>query len=247
MNRIVSLAGGAEARIVVIPNASADPVGVGRRQAAELARYGADTVQCLLFDRLNADSLPHLEVIRGVTGIFFSGGDQTRLTRDLNQTRLLAEIHAAYQRGAVIAGTSAGAAVMSAIMITGGELVNRDTSNAFAGIMAKNVATEAGFGFVDEAIIDQHFIKRRRQNRLLSLTLENPHLLGIGIDEATAIVVKPDRTFEVIGENTVMVFDARRAVSIGTDSVGNLAGHQITCHLLRSGQQFDLKTGKIIR
>jgi cyanophycinase len=96
------------------------------------------------------------------------------------------------------------------------------------------------------AVIDQHFIKRKRLNRLFSIALEHPDLVGIGIDESTAIVVNPDDTFEVIGESAVMVIDPRKASGIRTDKSGNLSARNIRTHILVAGDRFDLMIGKTI-
>jgi cyanophycinase len=155
-----------------------------------------------------------------------------------------ARLHRLYEQGAVLAGTSAGAAVMSAVMITGEE--RRPTADsAFNTIAMENIVTSAGFGFIQNAIIDQHFVRRKRYNRLLSLVLENSKLLGLGIDEATAIWVKPDGTFEVIGENAVIVFDAAPA-KIEKDSASfGLRAAEIKMHVLRHGAIYDLNSRKV--
>ncbi len=161
-------------------------------------------------------------------------------------TKLLEEIRNIYFNGGVIAGTSAGAAVMSKIMITGEELINSDSSRSFIEIMKGNIQTTEGFGFVTSAIIDQHFIIRKRHNRLISVVLENPELLGIGIDESTSILVKPDNTFEVLGEREVIIFDASESEDINVNSLGLISASNMKMHILNSGKKFDLKTKKII-
>ena len=148
-----------------------------------------------------------------------------------------------YARGAVIGGTSAGAAIMSQVMITGEELLNDDKANAFKFIKKGNIETAVGLGFLTNAIIDQHFIKRKRLNRLFSVVLEHPQLLGIGIDESTAIIVNPDEMFEVLGESAVMVIDPRSATRIRADHSGNLSARDIKTHLLMAGDRFDMRTG----
>src|SRR6185436_12239434 len=142
----------------------------------------------------------------GVTGVFFSGGDQARHTRALLGSRLLGRIQELYQGGAVISGTSAGAAVMSHVMITGEE--SRPHADApFDRIEAQEIVTSEGFYFLPrEVIVDQHFVKRRRSNRLLSLVLEEPGRMGLGVDEGAAIWVRPDGTFDVLGDAPVIVY-----------------------------------------
>jgi cyanophycinase len=160
-------------------------------------------------------------------------------------TALLDRVREIHADGGVIAGTSAGAAVMSRIMITGDERLHPDDP-AFDTIRPNNVVTREGFAFVDLAIIDQHFIARRRHNRLISLVLENPGLVGVGIDEATAIVVGADDRFEVIGEATVVVYLADQAHHVAPDADGDLAAHGMTLHLLRAGEGFDLRARRVI-
>ena len=135
---------------------------------------------------------------------------------------------------------------MSEVMITGEELVNHDKANAFRSIQQSNIETTAGLGFVTNAIIDQHFIQRKRCNRLFSVVLEHPNLVGIGIDESTAVLMNPDQTFEVLGESTVMVMDARSATNIRTDQNGHLAVADTKVHLLLAGDGFDLKSGRCV-
>jgi cyanophycinase len=139
-----------------------------------------------------------------------------------------------------MSGTSAGAAIMSRVMITGNELINKDSTDIFIDIMRGNVETVEGIGFLENVVIDQHFIKRKRLNRLLSVVLEHPELPGVGIDESTAIQVYPDGSFEVIGEGTVVIFDGRTATGIHTDARGNLAARGIVTHILSAGERFRL-------
>jgi cyanophycinase len=103
-----------------------------------------------------------------------------------------------------------------------------------------------GFDFIKSAIVDQHFIKRKRHNRLISLVIENPELPGVAIDEETSIVVYPDDTFEVLGENQVMILDAGDAKNMRTDKNGNLGADNIKMHLLIKGDRYNLKTKKVV-
>jgi cyanophycinase len=240
MARFVQLAGGARARVAVIPNASSVPDEVGPEQVAELLAAGAGQAFELNLDRQAPNAETTLQVFDGVTGVFFSGGDQSRLTAVLAGTQLLERIRHLYAAGGVIGGTSAGAAVMSRVMITGDERRNPSEEDAFTVILKDNVVTTEGFGFLEGVIVDQHFLARKRHNRLISLMLEHPDLLGVGIDEDTAILVFPDRTFEVLGGRQVLVIDATVARNVSSDSGGRLSGEGIVVHLLRPGQRFDL-------
>jgi cyanophycinase len=134
--------------------------------------------------------------------------------------------------------------VQSKIMLTGDEAISKDTNNPYGTVQKGNIVTAEGFGFIDNAIIDQHFVKRKRQNRLLTLVLEHPELIGIGIDEATCIIVKPNNTCEVLGEASVQVFDARSAKRITTDKNGNLSGQNLRLDIIPSGGTFALPKRK---
>jgi cyanophycinase len=246
MKKIVELAGGENANMIVIPNASSERLETAQRQSKELKGLGAASSDYIIFSKETADVDSNLQKLENITGVFFSGGDQSNLTRDLLGTKLLNRIFEIYNSGGVISGTSAGAAVMSEVMITGNELINPDSSNAFISIRKNNIETTKGFGFIKSAIIDQHFIKRKRHNRLISLIIENPELPGIAIDEETSIVVYPDHTFEVLGESQVLILDAGNAKNIRTDKNGNLRADDIKLHLLINGDRYNLKTKKVV-
>ncbi|MFC1619556.1 cyanophycinase [Candidatus Neomarinimicrobiota bacterium] len=246
MQRIVDLAGGAEARFLIVPNASSDPIGTAEYQKEQLESYGVSSVDYVNLTSETVDDDTSLANLDGITGIFFSGGDQSRLQAVLNGTEFLRRIHSIYDNGGLISGTSAGAAVMSELMITGNELVSQDSIHPFGFVQEGNIEALEGFGLVTKAIIDQHFVRRKRLNRLITLILENPHLVGVGIDESTAIVVYPDDTFEVLGEYTVMVFDPSRAKNIAADGNGNLSASGVALHILQAGQRYDLKSRRIL-
>jgi cyanophycinase len=240
MARFVQLAGGPRARIAVIPNASSVPDEVGPEQVAELVATGAGHAVELNLTREPPDATTTLEAFEGTTAVFFCGGDQSRLTAALGGTPLLERIRQLYAEGGVVGGTSAGAAVMSGVMITGDERRRAEEDEAFSVILKDDVVTSAGFDLLEGTIVDQHFLARRRHNRLISLVLEHPERLGIGIDEDTAILVSPDRTFEVLGRRQVLVLDASSARNLGADAEGRLSGEGLALHLLRAGQRFDL-------
>ncbi|MCX8105741.1 MAG: cyanophycinase [Ignavibacterium album] len=241
----VKLAGGENARIIVIPNAGSNPVYWSEVQVKEFSELGAKS-DYLLFTRETADTDSNLKKMDWANAVFFLGGDQSDLTRDMLGTKLLQKVYDIYNNGGVVGGSSAGAAVMSEVMITGNELLNKDSTSAFISIQKGNIETAKGFGFIKSAIIDQHFLKRKRHNRLITLMCEHPNLLGIAIDESTGIVVNPDETFEVIGNNQVLVYDPTEAKNIRTDKNGNLGITEMKMHLLINGDKFDLKSKKVI-
>jgi cyanophycinase len=172
-----------------------------------------------------------------------TGGDQTRLTDALSGDSgrpVLRELERLLERGGVIAGTSAGAAVMGDLMITGNEMSVPEADLGFRQINAMTVERIDGFSFWKGVIVDQHFVWRRRHNRLLSLVLERPELVGVGIDEATAVVVDAEGNFEVIGLGTVTVYDGRGAQVRAPDAQGLPSAQNLRLHVLRAGDHFEL-------
>lgn len=248
VREFVDLAGGAgTARIVVMAMASADGQKSGESKAQQLRGMGASAVN-LWINRAQADLDSVARLLDGATGIWFGGGDQTRLATVLRGTMVAAAIRARFAAGAVVGGTSAGAAVMSTPMITGderrrgGDRYPDDSSAIFITIDRGNVETADGLGLVTDVVIDQHFVRRKRHNRLLSLVLEGPVRLGAGIDESTALVIGPDRRWRVSGASTVVVYDARQAQP-GPPGLP-LGGSGIVTHVLPAGSRFDPATGR---
>jgi cyanophycinase len=245
VQEFVDLAGGkGKAKIVVFAMASESGLTSGEEKAADLRKLGATATNVWVnATQANTDSVAHL--LDGVTGVWFGGGDQVLLTKALAGTKTEAAIHARYKAGAVIGGTSAGAAVMSAIMITGDErhpggarpVRDSSSASAFMTIARDNIVTDRGFGLIDIAIIDQHFLRRKRHNRLVSLVLEAPPHLGVGIDESTALIVEPNGMWRVAGESVATIYDARRARI--TAPANTLGASGMTMHVLPAGSRFD--------
>lgn len=243
---IARLAGGAEGRLLIFPQASA-VAETGPELAAEFRGLGVGTVVVITADHAAADTEAVLRQTDGATGVYFAGGDQNRLMAVLRGTKLEARLSALYRNGAVIAGTSAGAAVMSRVMITGDEQRPLTKDQDWQTIEAGNVVTAPGLGLLDEVVVDQHFVRRRRHNRLISLVLEQPALLGVAIDEETATWVKPDRTFEVVGNGPVLVFDAKGATTARDTAGPGLRGTDLRLHVLRAGAVYDLGSRTVRR
>ncbi len=241
MERIAELAGGGEGRWLVVPLANPEPDEAGPALQAALEQAGAGRVEVLSLAGPDADSWEARARVDQASGIFFAGGDQARLAAALRGTELLERIRELYSRGGVVAGTSAGATAIGAWMVTGASVPNQDPDRAVGTIRAGSVAVEPGLGLLEGVIVDQHFITRRRHNRLLTALLERPRLLAVGIDEATAVVVGPAGRFEVLGEGLVAVYDLSRAGAVAADRNGNLSATGIALHLLKSGQGFDLE------
>lgn len=215
-DRFLQLAGGKHARLVVIPTASykAD-------SPEQLRSFGywksQDVESCVLLHTRKRDQANDPKFARALheaTGVWLSGGDQTKLTAAYRGTAVERELHDLLERGGVIGGTSAGAAVMSSVMITGG--------NPTAHI-------DQGFGFLPGAVVDQHLMKRNRVPRLLGVLTTHPGYFGLGIDERTAVVVQ-GRDMTVLGDDAVRVcFSA---------SGGQAADVQV----LKPGEHADLVT-----
>jgi cyanophycinase len=242
--QFVRLAGGrGRARIAVFPTASA-VASTGPDKALQLDSLGASAF-VVYVTRANAGADSMVSLLDSVTGIWFAGGDQNRITSAIKGTRMETKIRERYESGAVIGGTSAGAAVMTELMITGDERrpggARPDTSQAYVTIDRDNVVTAEGLGLLRGAIVDQHFVRRKRNNRLLSLVLENPSMLGVGVDESTALDVRPDGSWEVLGQSVVVIFDARKSRLARKD--GPLGAADVLMHVIPAGGTVDPSRG----
>ena len=247
VQQFVDLAGGrGHAKIVVFAEASADGLKSGEEKAVDLRALGAEARNVWITrEQANTDSTAKL--LDGVSGVWFGGGDQSRLAKVLRGTKTDSAIHSRYEAGAVIGGTSAGAAVMSAVMITGDERHpggdRRDTTNAYMTIARENIVTDTGFALIGTAIIDQHFLRRKRHSRLISLVLEREPHLGIGIDESTALIVPSSGPWKIVGASVAVVYDARGAETT-SPTAHALGATNMRMHVLPAGATFDPKTGK---
>ncbi len=222
---VFTLAGGSGARIVVLPQASAsERRGVG---SVEMwAQHGPADVQSL--DPLDA---PGVRVaIESADLIWMPGGSQSRLMEALQEANLVDLIRARHRAGAVVGGTSAGAAVLSTHMITGGDTADLES------VRKGGTELGQGLGLWPDALVDQHFARRRRNNRLLSAVLDNPHLIGVGIDERTAVIFESGE-LRVVGDATVHVYDARGASVHHTEPGEPLSAIGVILHLLRQGMR----------
>lgn len=243
--RFISLAGGAgKARVAIFPMASLKSDEEAQEVLADFQALGAEA-QIVSFGRDDANSEAAVRLLEPFTGYWFSGGDQSRLTDLLLGTKTLETIDRRYRDGAVIGGTSAGASVMTSLMLTGRwrKATNpeeQETLNIARGM--KEVAK--GFGIFKGALVDQHFMHRARYNRLISAVLDHPELIGVGIDEETALLVRPDGMWEVLGNYYVKLFDARRARIV--DDEGPMAkASDIRMHVLPDGGVFNPRKRKV--
>lgn len=250
VQRFVDLAGGKKAKIVVFAMASSDGKASGEEKAEDLRKLGADAHAYYIdHDEANSDSME--ANMRGVTGVWFGGGDQVLLTKALLGTRVEKAIHERYEAGAVVGGTSAGAAVMSNPMLTGeerhpgGVRPPSDTTEHYMTIARDNTELVPGFGMIKGALIDQHFLRRRRHNRFISAVLDTPAHLGVGIDESTALIVHPDGHWSVMGESAASIYDARHA-KITPAGAPVLGESGLILSVLPSGSSYYPATGKVV-
>ncbi|MDZ4675329.1 MAG: cyanophycinase [Gemmatimonadota bacterium] len=206
LEKFIELAGGPDAPIVVIPTAGGNPTyDASGPEVDRLRQLGATNLILLhTYDRAEASDPAFAAPIRKARGVWFPGGRQWRLADSYLDTPVLTELQALLDRGGVIGGTSAGATILGSYLARG------DTRDNFT-MMGDH---EIGFGFVKNTAIDQHLLRRNRQHDLIGVLEKLPHLLGIGLDENTAIVVRGD-TAEVIGQSYMMVYDNQRTLGDG--------------------------------
>jgi len=220
--------------LVVLPVASEDPEAAGADYVDLFSAHGARDVRVVhIRDRRDAHRQAYVDTIRGAGGVFFTGGDQKRIGAWLVDTPVMDAIRAMKNAGGVVGGTSAGTACQSAVMLTGDA---GDESVVRAG----NIPTAQGTGLFEGVIVDQHFLARRRHNRLITAILEHPGNIGVGIDEGTAVWVKPDSTFRVLGESSVFVYDPSSA-EVSVDAAGRISVSGMRTDVLVAGQAYDLK------
>lgn len=190
---------------IILPMSSAEHDSAIFYAKIQFSDLGLNNVTGINFLKDQAATQQQLDSLKGASMIYISGGDQNKFMDIVHNTPIEAAIKEAYKNGSIIAGTSAGAAVMSKMMITGNELKYSKYEETFSHIESDNIELNEGLGLVETAIIDQHFVKRSRYNRLLSAVIEHPDKVGIGIDESTAIIVKGDSA-EVVGNAQVILF-----------------------------------------
>lgn len=215
LNRFIELAGGPSAPVVVIPTAGED-VKDGWLEKCALARAGMTNLTGLhTRDRAEAEKVSFVEPLRKARGVWFEGGRQWRLVDSYLGTRTEREMFAVLERGGVIGGTSAGATIQGSYLVRGAREGNQ---------LMMAPGYEKGMGFLTAAAIDQHLLTRKRQDDLIEVVKAHPELLGIGIDESTAIVVQ-GAGFEVVGESKVAIYEAAKKY-----------------YFLAPGDRFDLKS-----
>ncbi|GEO26353.1 cyanophycinase [Alicyclobacillus acidoterrestris] len=241
LRRFVELGGGKNARVLVITVATELPVEVGAEYIEVFERIGVGDVRTFDVSKRDAANLDSaVKMIENASCIYFTGGDQLRITKLLGGTRVDAALHEAAHHGVTLGGTSAGASMMSSTMIVEGEA----ETNPRVSI----VDMAPGMEFLDGVVIDQHFAQRGRLGRLLSAVAQYPHHLGLGIDENTAVIVQ-NHVLEVIGEGAVSIVDAGSVTYSNLDSVSrdeSLALCDVKLHTLPEGCGFELRERKPI-
>ena len=243
--RFIKLAGGAaKARIAIFPMASQKSDEEAQEVMADFQKLGAEA-QVINMDKGDTNSEAIAEQLDQFSGYWFSGGDQSRLASLLVGTKTLETIDRRFREGAVIGGTSAGASVMTTVMLTGRWRKATNPEEEEVLNIARGMKEVArGFGIFKGAIVDQHFMHRARYNRLISAVLDHPELIGVGIDEETALLVRPDGAWEVLGKHYVKIFDARKARIIDDDGAMAKAS-DIRMHVIPEGGTFNPKNRKV--
>ncbi|MFQ4138939.1 cyanophycinase [Nodosilinea sp. PGN35] len=237
LREFVRAAGGVKARIAVMTAATSLPGEVGDEYIRVFERIGAESVEIVNTDRReDSEREDALRKVSEATGIFFTGGDQSRIVDFIKDTPLDELIHQRHREGAVIGGTSAGAAMMPDEMIVGGSSVSNPSVDA--------VEMGPGMAFLPGIVVDQHFAQRGRLGRLLAALVLQPAVLGLGIDEDTGIVVEGDE-FTVIGRGAVTVVDETSATHNNLEGLLHdepIALCGVKLHILPQGYRFNLKT-----
>ena len=247
LERFVALAGGKKAQIVVVPTASETPEEMGQEYIDVFGKMGAKSVDVLdIKEREDANADPALGMLGEATGIFMIGGAQARLVALIGGTLAMECIRLRNAEGVVVAGTSAGASILASHMMLGGTGLAGNSGSAAA--RKHMVELVAGFRLLQDIIVDQHFSQRGRMGRLLAAYAANPGLLGVGLDEDTAVLIDREGMLEVLGTGMVTIVDGRNATS---DYFEREVGEVLTVvdsHLfvLGPGRRFDLDTRRPI-
>jgi cyanophycinase len=228
--------GGTTATIGIIPCASQEPSVVGDRYYQIFQAMGAQQVQILdIRQPQECDEERWLNILAECTGVFFTGGDQTRLFDLIGGSNFIATVKQRIKQGnLVFAGTSAGAAIVGEKMISGG--ISGESPNRSLVDLAE------GLGILPELLVDQHFHNRNRMARLMSAIAAHPDKLGVGIDEDTCAAFFDDRTFEVLGQGTITIIDPGKLSHtnyLATENTSPLSLHNLTVHVLSPGDRYD--------
>ena len=226
-------------KLVVSTIASSQPSGVFRTYEKVFRRVGLERVHELkVGSRAEAKNPDVLKVLEDASAVFFTGGDQLRITSQIADTPVFNRIDEIYRRGGVIAGTSAGAAAVCSTMLARGRA-------RISPRLGDSVKMAPGLGFLSDVIIDQHFAERGRMGRLLCAVAQNANTLGLGLDENTAVVISGQESFYVVGAGAVYAVDGREISYSNVhenDTNKTLAVYDMKLHVLTEGDFFDLNT-----
>jgi cyanophycinase len=223
---------------IVLPMSSAQTEAAMESGIKQLVDLGITAVVGFDFKKGATPSSSKIDSLKNAKLIYISGGSQSRFMNVVESTDIEKAIWDCYNNGGTIAGTSAGAAVMSEKMINGEQVLYPDAESGFRVIEKGNTALVQGLGLIKTAIIDQHFVKRSRHNRLMTLAIEHPELKCIGIDESTAIVVKGNQA-RVVGLSQVLVYDGSKGKTKNQGNKLGMKGMQLNVYL--SGDTFKIK------
>ena len=242
LSRVVRESGGKEAKIVIVPTASSIPEEVSKNYIEAFGKLGCEDIHIMdIRKRDHSEDIENLRIIERAQCIMFSGGNQSKITRNIGETsmhKILLERYATDKL--VIAGTSAGAMCMSQEMIAGGSSREAFVKGA--------VKMDKGLGFIPKLTIDSHFIRRGRFGRLAEAVAKYPKMIGIGLAEDTALVIKKGKVFEVIGSGMVILFDPRKLKHNNQEVLDEGTPMSLTnlkTHVLANGDRFNLKKGKV--
>ena len=228
---------GTKEYIVVLPMASEIPDTGFKYISRQLRVQTSLPIRNFDFNKHDASDVKWVDSVAQAKLIYILGGDQNRFMKAVLNTPVYAAIHKAYQNGATIAGTSAGAAVMSKYMITGVQLKDSIYKETFDKLWDKNIEFSEGLGLLQRTIIDQHFLKRNRYNRIISALAAKPGYMGVGIDESTAIIVKGSKA-TVAGDSQVLRFITPE--NSATTATGLLKYKNISLSIYTAGDVFEI-------
>ncbi|WP_295769355.1 cyanophycinase [uncultured Mucilaginibacter sp.] len=228
---------GAKDYIVILPMASEIPDTGFKYISKQLRIHTNQPIRNFDFNKHDTKDAKWVDSVAGAKLIYILGGDQNRFMKAVLNTPVYTAIHKAYSTGSTIAGTSAGAAVMSKHMITGVQLKDSKYKETFDKLWDNNIEFSQGLGLLEHTIIDQHFLKRNRYNRVISALAAKPGYMGVGVDESTAIIVKGNKA-TVAGDSQVLRFISPENAR-ATES-GLLKFKQINLGVYTAGDVFDI-------
>ena len=235
LSQVIARAGGSRAVVAIFPTASSIPEELSRTYEHIFRSMGAEVRTVWVEERSDAEDPKHLEALEGATAIFFTGGSQGRIVTLLGGTPLAQAIRRAHRAGVIVAGTSAGASVVCDHMIAQGKKGYAPRRNS--------VTLAPGLGLTKRLVVDQHFAQRHRIGRLFAAVALNPFLIGVGIDEDTAIAIEADNKLTVFGRGTVTIVDGAKILHTDiheTPDAQPAALLGLSVHVLTAGCGFDV-------